>query len=214
MDCCIGRLAEFSHPDPHAKSGRYFVRSLYYDDMYESACEDKENGVRSRHKFRIRTYNYDSSYICLEKKIKEGFFVKKDYSVISENDLERIIKGDTGFLIGKEDRCAKDFAVEWNTKALRPRIYVDYDRVPYVYEHGHVRITFDMNIRAVSAENGMFDRNCPGYSVLDQDLMIMEIKYTQFLPDIFRNIMPDDSLRLASSKYVMSIDTLRRLMVK
>ena len=37
MDCCIGRLSEFAQSDPHAKQGGYFVRSLYFDDMYRSA---------------------------------------------------------------------------------------------------------------------------------------------------------------------------------
>jgi len=31
---------------------------------------------------------------------------------------------------------------------MRPRVMVDYDREPYVFESGEVRITFDKHVRA------------------------------------------------------------------
>ena len=214
MDCCLGRISEFAPSDRHAESGVYYVRSLYYDDMYASAYEDKESGVSSRSKYRIRTYNLDRGFIRLEKKIKEGAYVRKESAVLSENEYNDIRAGMTGFLLERKESVAKDFALSCRMDMLSPAVIVDYDRVPFVCEHGDVRITFDMNIRAVAADNDIFCRDVPAYNVLDQDLLIMEVKYTQFLPDIFRSILPDDSCRLAASKYVMCIDTLRRIMLK
>ena len=35
------------------------------------------------------------------------------------------------------------------TRLLRPKVIVEYDRVPYIYPQGNVRITLDENIRAI-----------------------------------------------------------------
>ena len=214
MDCCIARLSEFAKVDPHAKENGYFVRSLYYDDMIMSAYEDKEDGVCARHKYRIRAYDHDNSVIFLEKKIKEGSYVRKESIKLSIGDFNSIIMGETAFLLEKEERVAFDFAIRCRTDNLHPEVIIDYCRIPFIYEYGDVRITFDMSIKASVPDYDFFSDGGTAYSVLSPDNVIMEIKYTQFLPDVFRNIMPDNSCRIATSKYVMSVDTLRRLFVK
>ena len=214
MDCCIGRLSEFAQSDTHAKQGSYFVRSLYFDDMYQSAYEDKENGVLSRCKFRIRTYDHDSGFISLEKKIKEGSYVRKESARLTKDEYDTVIKGNTDFLLKRGEQVAKDIALEYRTKMLRPEVLVDYDRIPYIFEFGSVRVTFDLNIRAGLPSNDIFSSYVPTYDVLGTDLLIMEVKYTEFLPDIFRSILPNHNSRLAFSKYTMSIDTLRRIKSK
>lgn len=46
--------------DPHAsESGQYFIRSLYFDNIYDKALKEKLYGVNNREKFRIRIYNND-----------------------------------------------------------------------------------------------------------------------------------------------------------
>ena len=210
MDCCIGRISEFAGLDAHAADKGYFVRSLYFDDPAFSSYEEKESGTRSRHKFRIRTYNMDKSFINLENKIKEGSFVYKQSAALTEDEYIKIRDIADDFLLRRSEEAAKSFAAERRIRALRPVVMVDYDRIPLVCEHGDVRITFDMNISA-SPDLELFDENARSYSVLDNDLLIMEVKYTQFLPDLFRAVMPDTSCRMAASKYVMSIDVLRRI---
>ena len=212
MDCCMERIGTFSERDPHAKNGSYLVRSLYFDDRYESAYEDKESGVGSRSKYRIRLYDMDRSFISLEQKIKESAYIQKRSATISETEYDKISNGDTAFLLKRDERCANDFAVKWRTDRLRPKVIIDYDRIPFVCADGDVRITFDMDIRAVNSHD-LFDVNAPSYRVMDGQLLIMEVKYTDYLPDVFRAILPDNTCRLAASKYVMSIDTLRRIQV-
>ena len=209
MDCCIGRLAQFAKPDPHAKSGRYFVRSLYFDDMYASAYEDKESGVASRRKYRIRIYDFDESFIRLEKKIKEGSYVRKESAPLSRSEYDMILRGETDFLLERSERAACDFALGHRIDRLRPEVIVDYERVPFIYEYGDVRITFDMNIRSVFDELDVFAKDSPSYEVLGADQLVMEVKYTEFLPDIFRAILPGEGCRLAVSKYLMC-DSVKR----
>ena len=63
------RLPHFMERDPHAgETGRYTIRSLYFDDFNNTAYYDKTDGVNYRAKYRIRFYNYDPSQLKLEKK--------------------------------------------------------------------------------------------------------------------------------------------------
>ena len=213
MDSCMSRLTRFATPDMHAAGGKYLVRSLYYDDIYHSAYEDKESGVERRCKYRIRMYDMDAGFICLEKKIKEGSFVRKESAVISREEYDMILSGRTDHLLARSEKAATDFALGRRTDMLRPEVIVDYERIPLVYEHGNVRITFDTDIRAVDSED-LLDTNAPAYSALPCDLLIMEVKYTQFLPDVFRSVLPGEGCRLASSKYIMCVDVLRRMMLR
>ena len=213
MDSCISRISRFAGFDEHASGDGYLVRSMYYDDMDCSAYEDKENGVRGRYKFRIRMYDMDDSFICLEKKIKEGSFVRKESAVLSTEEYDMIRCGKTDHLLGRKEPAANDFAATSRINRLHPEVIVDYHRIPFVYEHGTVRITFDTDIKAVNS-NDIMRKDAPAYNVLPTDVLIMEVKYTEFLPEIFTAILPIEGCRLASSKYVMCVDVLRRMMLR
>ena len=66
------RLGPFLELDRHAQNGGYMIRSLYFDDYYNSAYEEKDAGVLRRKKYRIRVYNCSDSSIKLERKKKFG----------------------------------------------------------------------------------------------------------------------------------------------
>ena len=72
MEVLTRRLDAVIPRDANAGSGRYMIRSLYFDDEFESAYEDKLAGVEKRKKYRIRIYNYSESIIKLECKFKQG----------------------------------------------------------------------------------------------------------------------------------------------
>ena len=58
------RLSVIMKRDEHAVDGRYFVRSLYFDNASDKALREKLDGVNIREKFRIRCYNNDISFVC------------------------------------------------------------------------------------------------------------------------------------------------------
>lgn len=66
------RLAPVLHLDPHATNGGYFIRSLYFDDYWNTAYEEKDAGVLLRKKYRIRIYNCSDRSIKLERKKKSA----------------------------------------------------------------------------------------------------------------------------------------------
>ena len=48
------RMKHLMKKDPNAKGNGYMIRSLYFDDYFNSAYAEKESGVLMRKKYRIR----------------------------------------------------------------------------------------------------------------------------------------------------------------
>lgn len=88
------RLSAVMQRDAHATDGRYFIRSLYFDNALDKALREKTDGVNIREKFRIRYYNMDTSLIHLEKKSKYNGLCLKDSADIDAELTQAIIDGD------------------------------------------------------------------------------------------------------------------------
>ena len=52
------RMAPLLDHDSHARDGSYTIRSLYFDDYWNTAYQEKVDGVLTRKKYRIRIYDY------------------------------------------------------------------------------------------------------------------------------------------------------------
>ena len=89
---------------------------------------------------------------------------------------------------------------------------MDYDRVPYVFDPGTVRITFDENIRSGFMSYDLFDESIPVFSTMDPGMLIMEVKYTEYLPDVVKDLIePVSAVQLAASKFVICSDVMREI---
>ena len=98
------RLRKLFKQDEFADEfGNYRVSSLYFDTPNDKALRQKLDGVSEREKFRIRYYNDDLSFIRLEKKIKKAHLNAKFNTMLSKDDVEKIIKGDIDFLLHSKD---------------------------------------------------------------------------------------------------------------
>lgn len=64
------RLGAVASCDSHYENGVYRIRSLCFDDSFDTALREKLDGVNRREKFRIRLYNNSTDFICLEKSQK------------------------------------------------------------------------------------------------------------------------------------------------
>ena len=98
------RVSMFMQADSHAGNGSpasqshtghvnagYMIRSLYFDDCYECAYEEKLAGVEARSKYRIRIYNYSDSIIKLECKHKEGQYIHKTSATLTRAEAGNFI---------------------------------------------------------------------------------------------------------------------------
>ncbi len=206
------RLKEIADIDPHATAAGYTIRSLYFDDLWDSSYEEKLMGTASRKKYRIRLYNFSDDFIVLECKEKEGSYIYKRSLKINREITEDIINGRYQSLDGYKDELAMEFQ-QLLKAGMHPAVVVDYDRLPFVYDPGTVRITFDMHLRAAFTGNDIFDPGLPVFEAMeDPDKLIMEVKYTEFLPELFKEVLtPHTAVCVSSSKYVICNDIKRQM---
>ncbi len=190
--------------DEHAGSNGYYkIRSLYFDNVYDKALCEKQDGLNEREKFRIRIYNDDPSIIKLEKKMRyEGKSLKVSCE-INKDECDKIISGDTGFMLGDKRELMCELYAKMKSQQLRPYTIVDYTRKAYTYPAGNVRITFDYNLRTIQYSNNIFDNTLPTMPVYDG--IILEVKYDNFIPEIIGDIVRFSHRRTDSfSKYAIS----------
>ncbi|WP_029233149.1 polyphosphate polymerase domain-containing protein [Butyrivibrio sp. VCB2006] len=201
------RMSPYFSLDPNAVDGQYLIRSLYFDDYMNSAYEEKNMGIQFRKKYRIRIYNFSDRSIKLERKIKNGKYIFKEAAKLTKQQVYDILDGNYDFLLQSDNNFLREFYYECVSKMLRPRVIVDYDRAPYILDAGTVRITFDMKVRAAVGSFDIFDGTLPTLSALPSDKLIMEVKYTEFLPQIVRDLCPPASSEfVAASKFVLCCD--------
>ncbi|MGI5848539.1 MAG: polyphosphate polymerase domain-containing protein [Christensenellales bacterium] len=192
--------------DAHAGSDNtYLIRSLYFDDVYESALIDKIAGSDVRSKYRIRIYNLSDDVIKFEKKMKLGQYITKKSIALSRDEYDRIIAGDTAFLLSRKEELASEIYLKIKNNLLKPRVVVDYRREAYVSPFENVRITFDMDLKSGLLLTDIFDPYMPVMPMYDSGLMVLEIKFDRYLPEYIRCILSnlDTATRSAISKYVI-----------
>lgn len=200
------RLRAVTEPDGHVQGdGKYRVRSLYFDNYRDKALMEKINGVNHREKFRIRYYNADTNFIRLEKKSKRSGLCYKQSVPLTREQCERILSGGTEWMRDSGDPLLTELYAKMEYQQLRPRVIVDYDREPFVYGPGNVRITADSNIRTGLYSTDLFSENCPTIRCDNCGAVILEVKYDRYLPDLIRDVLQTGDRRCgAFSKYAAS----------
>ncbi len=204
------RLSAIMKPDSHSfKNGDYFIRSLYFDDIYHSSYWDKIAGVSHRKKFRIRTYNFSEDVIRLECKEKNGDRIRKIGTDITIDCARALIAGDNSLLEPDDSFVAAEFLSLWGGKGLRPSVVVDYTREAYVEPIGNVRITFDKNLRVGMSGVDMFDKELLTVPVYPNGMVIMEVKYDDFIPKALSMLVSSvGGEKIAVSKFTTCRDVL------
>ena len=183
--------------------GRYYIRSLYFDDIYDTAYYEKVDGVEDRIKYRIRYYNFDPSYIVLELKGKKNNFTYKKQDKITREEYDKIINKD--YDIDTERRpLLKEFITKSKSKNLIPSVIVDYSRIAFTYPVADVRITFDEDISSGIFNYDLFDENINLDHVIEPDEVVLEVKYNEILPKIIKEVLATVPMtRIAISKFAM-----------
>ena len=199
------RIAPIMHLDPHAGSdGIYNIRSLYFDDYCNRCYYENENGTDPREKFRIRIYNHSSQRITLECKRKERGKTLKTACPLTIEQTQQLIRG-----IPLPDSEAlppllRKLLLQMRTRMLRPVVIVEYERIPYVYKNGNVRVTFDTNVSSSSCITEFLSGDLPKRPIMPAGQHLMEVKFDEYLPDyIYRNLNLGLLQQTAYSKYYL-----------
>ena len=204
------RLLPLMTPDKNGENGEYRVTSLYFDDIYNSGYWQKLNGMETRRKFRIRTYNLDPSVINLESKHKDVSYVSKLSRRLTEEQYRSLLSGECGFMAdsdGEEDVFGEFYRSHLLTR-LRPRTIVDYHRQALISRFGNVRITFDKKLSVCLNTLDMFSTQAQ-YSPIYGKEIILEVKFDNYIPEHIQAALqglnaPNEPI----SKYILCTDKI------
>lgn len=197
--------------DSHMNSRLFYnVRSMYFDDYQDSFLNDNESGTDERIKFRIRMYGCSENTINLEIKYKKSGMTKKEAVRINAAMISKVMNGSISLEDIDSDVWRK-FFYYWNTRGLKPKIVIEYDRRAFVYDSGNVRITFDKYIRAGDAIRDLSNPDMETVPILPQGIHVLEVKYDEFLPDYISECFDGEVVqRVAFSKYYLGREVLKR----
>lgn len=199
------RIHHLIPADSHAgPGGAYTIRSLYFDDMYDRCFRENEDGTDPREKFRIRIYNHSTARITLECKRKERGKTLKTSCPLTVEQTRALMAGNILPDIANQPPLLRKLTLQMMTRRLRPVVIVEYERIPYVYRGGNVRITLDTNISSSSAVERFLDEQIPKRPVQAAGQQLLEVKYDEYLPDfIYRNLQLHSLRQTAFSKYYL-----------
>lgn len=199
------KLKQFLLQDANAKNeAGYTIRSLYFDDIFNSAMEEKISGISFREKYRVRIYDGSDHVINLERKDKYHDYISKKMERLTREEYEKIMVNDYDFALKSGKQLLIDLFCKRKTKLLKPVVIVDYVREAYVMDAGNVRITFDKELSGSIHHLDIFNPNVITKNILPQDIMIMEVKFDDYLPAIVRNLIQSEAFhKSAISKYVL-----------
>lgn len=199
------RLQNLLQPGPHAgPQGTYHIRSIYFDDPFDQCVQENLAGVSHREKWRIRAYNCSPDRISLECKTKEHDMIHKDSCRLTREQFRLLTAGLPCPVTPQTPPLLNRFSCLIRTRGFAPKVIVGYDRRPYIYSAGNVRITFDSHIFSSPDLGGFFSCDLRRRPIQMTGQHLLEVKFDEYLPDFIRQSIQMSSMRqTAFSKYFL-----------
>jgi hypothetical protein len=177
-------------PDPNASDGSidaYSITSLYFDTKHFDAFHRR--GSFGRSKYRIRRYGV-SDVAFLERKLKTRGLLGKRRSLVKLDELKRLgnIKPERGW-------AGFWYHQRLLARRLNPVCRISYRRTARVAMTGYgpIRLTLDDDIRALGANELVFDGDQAGMRLSDEQIII-ELKYRCEMPVLFKLLVEEFAL--------------------
>lgn len=185
----------------------YYIRSLYFDDIYNSAYYEKIDGLEKREKYRIRIYNFDDTFIRLERKEKNRDLTHKEQCILTKRQCNAFVNKKFDKINLEFDSLIKDFTLKYKLNEIRPSVIVDYKRLAYTFPVSDVRITFDEDIKSGRFNDNLFDKNILLVDVLEPNEVVLEVKFNDYIPKHIVDVLNTvPSVRLAVSKFALCVE--------
>lgn len=208
-------LTHFMVSDRHARremDNQYFVRSLYFENAAGDHFYEKIDGIKTRRKFRLRTYSNGTDFrqpVYLEEKGRHNERTYKQRVEIDRLHMELFLKPQNGFDLLNEYRdfgLIRSFVFDCLRRRLSPKVLVDYERRAFTSQFDvNFRVTFDKALRS-SATNRLFPLRHENFHQCIPGWTIMEVKFFRRQPAWFHRILQAHDLRRISfSKFVQGM---------
>lgn len=180
----------------------YDIHSLYFDDHGDTCLWENEQGYDRRSKFRIRYYNNETHHLTLEKKSKQSGMTLKEQAPISEAQCRMLMAGQYPEITPELSPELARLLTEMRLRDMIPKVIVSYHRVPYTYQAGNVRVTFDEAICSSNEVREFLSGQWSRRPVLPAGQSLLEVKWDELLPQHIKAQLALDSLQwTAFSKY-------------
>lgn len=201
------RALQVLTPDAHGSAGTYTITSIYYDDPLNTALDEKLDGLAFHSKFRARTYDYDTGFVRLERKDKQGILTNKISSVIPWQQLPLVTQPGAWEQV---EGSTRELLQQMQAKGLQPVVAVRYIRDAFYHTGSDLRLTFDRELEAIPPDpQALRDPDFHGIPVLEPGSVVMEIKYGSYLPTFLRKLTRVRAPQLSLSKYALCREKLR-----
>lgn len=204
-DCYLlkQKLQHVMSPDPHAgPDGKYFIRSIYFDNFTNKVLTEKKEGYYNRSKFRVRLYNNNFNFLNVEKKSKVNNMTFKEKCPLTPEEFERIRLGDIEWMQHDTRKLLQELFLHMTLYQLKPVTIIDYTREVFIKEEGNVRVTFDSDVKTSFHNVDFLNPHTPMMDVLDYGTVIVEVKYDGYLSDVIKKLLQiGDRRSSAFSKY-------------
>lgn len=199
------KMSKLLSADPHNGECGYLIRSLYFDTIDDKDFIEKEAGIETRRKLRLRRYGNEESFAFLEMKQKQGENQKKRSLKLAREDAELLARGIYSPLLKYSEPFACECYGLMNTAVYRPKAIVEYRRFAFIGKESNLRITFDSDIRATESSFDLFSNTLNMSPIFEPSYVVLEVKYDEFLPSYIKDIISDvNKSRLSVSKYCVS----------
>lgn len=198
------------HPD---FDNRYLVRSLYFDNADAHNYYEKIDGIKTRRKFRIRTYGTapdNDLPIFLEEKGRHNNRTYKHRIPVRFEDLDILLTPSRSMEIldiYPNLPLTETFVFDVIRRRLKPKVLVDYLRRPYISAYDmNFRLTFDSKLSAMAVNDLYPSATVPRY-LSNAGWTILEVKFHRRIPAWFHRILQAHSLcRLSISKFCKGME--------
>ena len=199
------RLAGVMKPDAHADAdGAYEVRSLYFDDLQDSAVHEKLDGLDRRKKMRLRVYDLHDGVIKLEKKTRVGDRTGKEAVLLDREEVRDILAGRISPCRPHTNGLLTELALDMRTRLSRPAAMIDYTREALYLPVHDVRVSCDRHLSLCLGTADLFEPELTRLPVLPEALAILEVKFPRYVPEHLAGILATATRqRMAYSKYVV-----------
>ena len=191
--------------DPHNGDHGYKIRSLYFDTPFDDDFYEKQAGIETRRKIRLRCYDPTHNYAMLELKQKQGNQQLKRSLRISRSVAKKIISSDYTPLLSYDEPFATEIYGLLQCRCYRPKTIVEYNRKAFIAKENKIRITFDHRIVSTESSFDLFSERLNMNPVLDPYDVVMEVKFNGFLLSYIRDMINSiDKSELSISKYCLA----------
>lgn len=199
----LGNLMDLDE-NANDSSSTYKVRSLYFDTIDQDDFTEKVDGLYSREKFRVRSYDEGSKVFKFESKKRTDLAIKKTSEIVDIEAVESIISGNYDSLLVNDSTFLNNAYGKLKGCGYKPRVIVEYDRLAYCLPYNNIRITLDLNLRTYNSCIDLINPNIASSPVFKDNTQILEIKFTGFLPPHIKFLISKfASTRNSISKFVL-----------